>query len=920
MAKSKLKVKMGLKQILGGILTFILVFTSIPITGLTTFAATGSLQKQINKAKNGDTIVISGTHKIKERLVIEDKTITLKGDGTLRYNSLSIFGILEIGPHANVTMEGITIDGNNTKADNRAIAVNIRPGGSFTMNSGTIKNNKVKQHGGGVHNSGTFIMNGGVITGNTTEGDGGGVYNANTRSTFIMNNGTIEYNYSSFKGGGVSAGAGGTVIINGGKIYGNSAGEAGGGLFTEGITFKMTGGEISGNSASKSGGGVYNRLATFDMSGGTIRGNIAKAHGGGVYNTQIFKMSGGTIRGNIAKGLGGGVDNNAGTFEMTDGTITGNSASEYGGGVYNNDGRHGIFTMTSGTISNNRGTKGGNEVYSAGNFEVQGTSTIVSNVNNDSVSFSSADEHIIVTGKFSGSIRVKQDPDKVAVVAKKGYTITQDDAAHFMAIDGDDLEFINNTLVYKQGIQNAIDNASSSGDSVLIDGTLIINKPLKLNRNVTLKGNGTLLRAKSFIRGTMVNIMPNANVTMEGITIDGNNIENTDSAVYINKDASFTMNSGTIKNNTATHGGGVRNKGTFNMTGGKISENTAVDGGGVYNEGTFTMNGGAISGNTGSGVYHNGTFKVQGTATIDGNNKIDGNDKNDNVRVESSKSPVIVSGEFNGKIKVNSKFGNVVVKPADEYTMTKSDIGCFEADGENAHLEYINNKLIYTENKTEWGQMVNRERATYYIDENGRASAEITYNGKVWLNTKSDGSGSWYCLDNTKGTFKIGSRFYVQVIDDISKYYDKIGSEYREKIEDGKLKIFLIGVIDPDGNEYTNLDTEINCYVKVDPNWDKDKLNAIFINGEKTEKIDIEYMGTIESPSSGDKFAKLTLKHFSPYAIYQSKDLQENTTESTLENAPATGENSNYAYVFGFSTMLIIAAAGMIVTKRKFEK
>ena len=88
----------------------------------------------------------------------------------------------------------------------------------------------------------------------------------------------------------------------------------------------------------------------------------------------------------------------------------------------------------------------------------------------------------------------------------------------------------------------------------------------------------------------------------------------------------FTMNGGTVSNNTAGNdcGGGVHMKdGNFTMNGGTVSNNTAVShGGGVYAYyGTFTMRGGSVSGNkttegNGGGVYvgSGGTFKKNGGA------------------------------------------------------------------------------------------------------------------------------------------------------------------------------------------------------------------------------------------------------------------------------------------------------------------
>ena len=75
----------------------------------------------------------------------------------------------------------------------------------------------------------------------------------------------------------------------------------------------------------------------------------------------------------------------------------------------------------------------------------------------------------------------------------------------------------------------------------------------------------------------------------------------------------FTMNNGTISDNTATSGsgGGVYARGSFTMEDGKITDNTAKTesgtGGGVCAEGSFTMKNGEISGNTAEGSYSNGS-------------------------------------------------------------------------------------------------------------------------------------------------------------------------------------------------------------------------------------------------------------------------------------------------------------------------
>lgn len=106
--------------------------------------------------------------------------------------------------------------------------------------------------------------------------------------------------------------------------------------------------------------------------------------------------------------------------------------------------------------------------------------------------------------------------------------------------------------------------------------------------------------------------------------------------IYVDDNASVTMNGGEISGNkVAENGGGVyiKDGGTFTMNGGEITENsTGHSGGGVFvNNGydgwdhaQFNMNGGTISNNTASGLNANGGIggagggiAAAGTSTAD---------------------------------------------------------------------------------------------------------------------------------------------------------------------------------------------------------------------------------------------------------------------------------------------------------------
>ncbi len=168
--------------------------------------------------------------------------------------------------------------------------------GTFTMTGGLISGNATERSGAGVCNwEGQFIMSdNAVISHNVstdTYGGGGGVFNFN--GTFTMNGGSINNNKAPKGGGGVENYAENNYKIiftmNGGTIFGNEAGKLGGGIWhhvyhinssdnAEGL-FVMNGGTVSRNSltdtSSGKGGGVYSDGDMILSGSPNIAGNTA---------------------------------------------------------------------------------------------------------------------------------------------------------------------------------------------------------------------------------------------------------------------------------------------------------------------------------------------------------------------------------------------------------------------------------------------------------------------------------------------------------------------------------------------------------------------------------------------------------------------------------------------------------------------
>ena len=302
--------------------------------------------------------------------------------------------------HGSLTLcQNITLCGGGTNSG----GVEVRGGGTFTMNAGSVIENCLRTVAGGAvaligsetaeSTRATFNLVGGTIRNNRANHNGGGVH-LGTNAEMTMSAGSITGNASTSPlantgGGGVFLGtATSTFTMTGGTISGNTTNDqvssiGGGGVRVQDGTFTLRGGTIGsavagGGNSGAAGGGVRLQSGTMNMTGGTISGNTststaANTGGGGVLITGgIFTMSGGAISNNqsnnggvSANTGGGGVRVNGGTFRMTgwpsisNNRANGTSPSAGGGGIYQ---ASGIVRIYSGSITNNHATNQGGGV------------------------------------------------------------------------------------------------------------------------------------------------------------------------------------------------------------------------------------------------------------------------------------------------------------------------------------------------------------------------------------------------------------------------------------------------------------------------------------------------------------------------------------------------------------------------------
>ena len=571
-------------------------------------------------------------------------------------------------------MYGGTISGNTVQTNGGGVHVSS---GTFNFYGGEIKNNTATGNGGGVYMAaGTFTMGGELpedvelpedfklstptISGNTItvkDGYGGGVF-VTIGATFNMYSGEISGNKSigeSGDGGGVAV-VGGEFLMTGGEIFGNTNdtqnGGDGGGVIVavSGSTapkFTMTGGEIYGNTANAGGGvslyGTTSVNAQFIMKAGedgsvpVIYGNSANFGGGVRVTLSTFDMQGGKIYDNTAA-YGGSTAVGGGVF--VDLTSTFNLSGNVE--IYGNTGNGATSNvrLRSSRVINVTGKLGDGEATKKIGVSMETVGTFTSGLpNNGDISYFFSDSAKYVVENDNGNAKLINNPDGHIHGEGEG-------ALTFSAITAAGTLTTGNYYLNPTGTNTAITGQITVKAGQVVH--LCLNGfTLQNTANVINVNGGTLYLYDCGSTGKVTNNMASSSAVYVGyggrlilesgtVTNSGKNTVDGGGVCVDGANSKFTMNGGTISDNsTATSGGGVcvRNSATFEMNGGIIKSNTATSGAGVYVTGAgskFTMNGGTIYNNTattggeggaggGGGVkVAGGTFNLIG-GTITGN-------------------------------------------------------------------------------------------------------------------------------------------------------------------------------------------------------------------------------------------------------------------------------------------------------------
>ena len=595
--------------------------------------------------KGGErTIEVTGTIEVTETLVIPEKAnITITG-GTLKraesftsgrmFRLNSSFGALESNK-ARLTLENITVDGNNVKASEPVVSLSSNgfltlkdgaviqnhvntgtyegtvyvAGGVLTMETGSvIRNNTTAGNGGGVNcGAGSFIMHGGTITGNTAAKGGGGVYNKSY--PYIQQDEAQGSNYGFVIGDRTASDRSGVIRIENNKLSDGTTNNVSVALFDSRYSSRTT--DTSANPCAV-------QYGTFDAAKSYI-GVSAEIVPSLVVKHTYPAMQAAFHSDNAAYALTSGSDG-----LWMKGAEDGAHTHCVCGGNYKADSSHFTHndkTAWTGVSSLKAITEAGN-YYLLNDVEVEFNNSIsdyvwqpVSGVklclNGHSIIGKNSNERSMIevnsgvtfdltdcktTGKVThGEDRWgKQTTGRAVDIGYGSYSTTATFNLWGGSITGN---FCNDSA---GGV------AITSGTFNMYGGTITGNTAGLKKESGYGAGGGVFVDMRGTFNLYRGEISENTAVLQGG------------GGVYVYNTGKFTMHDGLITRNTVTllgestssysadyGGGGVLNKGTFIMENGTISDNTVVPfadngtqgGGGVFNTGTFTMENGTLTGN-----------------------------------------------------------------------------------------------------------------------------------------------------------------------------------------------------------------------------------------------------------------------------------------------------------------------------------
>lgn len=390
-------------------------------------------------------------------------------------------------------------------------------------------------------------------------------------------------------GGCFNVRAGGTLILEGGKLTGNTATGGGGAISVAGSStaaLYIYGGEISGNVAANGGGVMLNTASKCYIYGGKITGNSSTSTtggGGGIYlnNKCQLQLHGGEVSGNTVKKDAPGifVAGAASTVTVSGEPVADNmqfvSADNVGlqiGGEKGLTGNASIFYVT-------KSGKTDLTVLAGTNQENWESGWLICNgkvVSREDGSFQ--------LGHFHDTTEYTAVTDLPAESGK--YCLTRDVELNAEWVVNGDVELCLNGHTIAQKGANARVITVNSGHSLTI---------------ISCTDGGTVTGGSTGAMGGGIYVN-GGTLHLEGITVSGNRATGSGGGIAATNSGKVTLTNVTLTGNeSSTQGGGLfaNKQSQVAITGGTVSQNTGkADGGGMYlHTVTATIQNLTVSGN-----------------------------------------------------------------------------------------------------------------------------------------------------------------------------------------------------------------------------------------------------------------------------------------------------------------------------------
>lgn len=294
-----------------------------------------TLRNGFGSSGPGGAIENAGTLLIQQSTIADSGTDTVLAGGALANDATGTMTIEE------------SIIENNSAAD--AAAIYTR-GPALTLRNTTIRNNTVRQEGGGFY--------GGAI-----------VQEANPDAVITISGSTFENNGSNPAGsyGGAISLISGQVVVDDSLFLGNTGYGGGGALYIKsGATATIRRSQLRNNRTAPGagenyfpGGAIYNN-GVLIVEESTLADNEA-THGGAIFSDgegSSFTLRRSTVSGNRTSGGGGGLFLFRGANLIENSTISGNTATSGGGVQSGITSGQGTATLTNVTLQDNSADTG----------------------------------------------------------------------------------------------------------------------------------------------------------------------------------------------------------------------------------------------------------------------------------------------------------------------------------------------------------------------------------------------------------------------------------------------------------------------------------------------------------------------------------------------------------------------------------